>query len=74
VSTGCGQITYYSVVDLVTAEGGILHALRYYQFDRLYGALWPRIIDDDARRVVTDSSHRYLQWLRGEAITTDAGT
>jgi glyoxylase-like metal-dependent hydrolase (beta-lactamase superfamily II) len=53
---------------------GILRALRPYQFDRLYGALWLRIIDDDARRVVTDSADRYLQWLRGEAITTDAVT
>ncbi|MBA3279520.1 MAG: hypothetical protein H0U22_12585 [Geodermatophilaceae bacterium] len=53
---------------------GILRALRPYKFDRLYGALWLRIIDDDARRVVTDSADRYLQWLRGDAITTDAGT
>ncbi|MEN3361804.1 MAG: hypothetical protein V7637_5786 [Mycobacteriales bacterium] len=44
----------------------ILAALAPYEYDRIYGGWWPRVVDRDAKAAVRRSAARYLAWLLGE--------
>ncbi|HEX6527797.1 MAG TPA: MBL fold metallo-hydrolase [Streptosporangiaceae bacterium] len=45
---------------------GVWEAVRPYEFDRIYGGWWTPVIRGDAKRVVEQSTFRYIQHLRGE--------
>lgn len=45
----------------------VVSAVLPYNFDRIYGGWWQPVIHRHARRVLEDSSGRYIQFLRGEA-------
>ncbi|HEY7488285.1 MAG TPA: MBL fold metallo-hydrolase [Streptosporangiaceae bacterium] len=51
------------------AVRGVVDAVRPYDFDRIYGGWWQPVLRQDAKRVVTSSAERYIQWLRGELPT-----
>jgi glyoxylase-like metal-dependent hydrolase (beta-lactamase superfamily II) len=51
------------------AVRGVVDAVRPYDFDRIYGGWWRPVLRHDAKRVVTSSAERYIQWLRGEVPT-----
>ena len=39
----------------------IVQAVEPFQFDRIYGAFWDMVIDQDGKMVVKESAERYLQ-------------
>ena len=42
---------------------GILSAIAPYQFDRVYGGWWDRVVLTDGRNAVERSAARYLRWI-----------
>ena len=45
----------------------IVATVRPYQFDRVYGGWWDRIIDRDGAAAVERSADRYIRWVEGRA-------
>jgi len=45
----------------------ILAALAPYDFEKVYGGWWPRVVGRDGKAAVRRSAERYLAWLRGDA-------
>ena len=39
----------------------IVRAVEPFQFDRIYGAFWDMVIDQDGKAVVKESAERYLR-------------
>jgi hypothetical protein len=60
----------YSYPNLIPLPAGaierIVAAVQPYGYDRIYGAWWPRVIQENARAAVTRSADRYIRALRGE--------
>jgi metallo-beta-lactamase superfamily protein len=48
------------------AVRGVLDAIRWYRFDRIYSGWWEPVLRRDAHDVVERSGQRYIQWLRGD--------
>jgi hypothetical protein len=48
------------------AVRGVLDAIRWYRFDRIYSGWWEPVLRRDAHAVVERSGQRYIQWLRGD--------
>jgi hypothetical protein len=44
----------------------ILDVLDPYEYDRIYGGWWPRVVERDAKAAVRRSAERYLAWQRGD--------
>jgi glyoxylase-like metal-dependent hydrolase (beta-lactamase superfamily II) len=47
---------------------GIVAALEPYEFERIVGAWWGRVVPSDGKAVVRRSAERYLRAIRGEAL------
>src|SRR5207248_11245627 len=47
----------------------VAEAVRPYAFERIYMGWWEPAIRRDAKAVVERSAERYIQWLRGEAVS-----
>jgi glyoxylase-like metal-dependent hydrolase (beta-lactamase superfamily II) len=45
----------------------ILDRLGGYDYDRIYGGWWSRVVERDGRTAVARSADRYRAWVRGEA-------
>ena len=45
----------------------IVASVRPYQFDRIYGGWWDRVVDSDGERVIERSADRYIRWIEGRA-------
>jgi glyoxylase-like metal-dependent hydrolase (beta-lactamase superfamily II) len=43
----------------------ILKAVEPFQYDRIYGAFWDMVIEQDGKQVVTRSAERYLKAIKG---------
>lgn len=41
----------------------IVHAVRPYPFDRIYGGWWHAVVPIDAKRAVERSAERYVNWI-----------
>jgi hypothetical protein len=60
--------SYPNLIPLaVPAIRGIVEALEPFEFDRIYGAWWDRVVPTDAKEVVRRSAVRYVR-----AITSGA--
>lgn len=46
---------------------GVWEAVRAYEFNRVYGGWWNRVLYSDAKAIVERSVERYLEHLRGSA-------
>ncbi|HYA09103.1 MAG TPA: hypothetical protein VEG24_05895, partial [Gaiellaceae bacterium] len=46
----------------------IVAALEPFEFDRIVGAWWGRIVPGDGKAIVRRSAERYLRAIRGEAL------
>jgi glyoxylase-like metal-dependent hydrolase (beta-lactamase superfamily II) len=60
----------YSYPNLIPLPGdavrAIAEALEPYEFDRIYGAWWGRLVPRDGSAIVARSAERYVAALRGE--------
>jgi hypothetical protein len=52
----------------------ILAAIRPYQFDRIYGGWWDRIVASDGRGAVERSARRYLKWIGAHDAAVASGS
>ena len=43
---------------------GIVAALEPFEFDRIHGAWWGRVVPTDAKAVIARSAERYLKAIR----------
>src|SRR5208337_5449992 len=41
----------------------IVAAVESFQYDRIYGAFWDMVIEQDVKAVVKESAERYLRWI-----------
>jgi glyoxylase-like metal-dependent hydrolase (beta-lactamase superfamily II) len=72
VTPGEDRTTFaWSVPNLLpmgaAAVGRVRERVRPYEFDRIYGGWWNRVLYSDAKRILEASVSRYLEHLRGEA-------
>ena len=56
--------SYPNLIPLRAPCGAIVAALGPFEFDRIYGAWWGRVVPADARGAVMRSADRYERALR----------
>lgn len=45
----------------------IVSSVRPYQFDRIYGGWWDRVVDSGGKDAIQRSADRYIRWVEGRA-------
>ena len=50
------------------AVGRIVKAIEPFEFDRIYGAWWGKIVQQDAKNAVSRSAARYVRAIERETI------
>jgi hypothetical protein len=43
----------------------IVSSVQPYQFDRIYGGWWDRVVDSDGKGAIERSADRYVRWIEG---------
>ncbi len=43
----------------------IVSSVEPYQFDRIYGGWWDRVVDSDGKGAIERSADRYVRWIEG---------
>ena len=43
----------------------IVSSVRPYQFDRIYGGWWDRVVESDGKGAIERSADRYVRWVEG---------
>ena len=43
----------------------IVSSVQPYQFDRIYGGWWDRVVDSDGEGAIARSADRYIRWIEG---------
>jgi hypothetical protein len=60
--------SYPNLIPLSRADvQRVVASVQPYQFDRIYGGWWDRVIDSDAKRAIERSADRYVRWIEGRA-------
>jgi hypothetical protein len=64
--------SYPNLIPLPAAQvHGITAALAPYEFDRIYGAWWDKVVPQDGKAAVSRSAARYIAALEGEFPTRE---
>jgi hypothetical protein len=62
----------YSYPNLIPLdESAVLHiveALEPFEFERIVGAWWDRVVPHDGKAIVRRSAERYIRAIRGDPI------
>jgi glyoxylase-like metal-dependent hydrolase (beta-lactamase superfamily II) len=66
--------SYPNLIPLSRADvQRIIASIEPYQFDRIYGGWWDRVIDSGGKRAIERSADRYIRWIEGRASHPEAG-